>query len=57
MDDMLVLTKEDWTYHVQKLESTLNKLKKKGLKCNIEGALFVKTEIEYLVFCVTCAVC
>ena len=50
MDDMLVLTKEDWTYHVQKLESTLNKLKEKGLKCNIERALFVKTEMEYLGF-------
>ena len=30
--DILVLTKGDWTDYVQKLESTLNKLKIKGLK-------------------------
>ena len=27
IDDLLILTKEDWTDHVQKLESTENKLK------------------------------
>ena len=33
--DLLILTKRYWTYHVQKLELTLNKLKEKGPKCNI----------------------
>ena len=33
IDDMLVLTKGDWTYDIQKLDLTLNKLKEKGLKC------------------------
>ena len=37
MDDFLVLTKGYWKDHVQKLELTLNKLKEKGLKCNIEN--------------------
>ena len=33
--DLLMLTKGGWKYHVHNLESTLNKLKEKGLKCNI----------------------
>ena len=35
----LILTKGYWTYHVNKLELTLNKLKVKGLKYNIEIVL------------------
>ena len=31
IDDIFILTKGDWTYHVQKLDLTLNKLKGKGL--------------------------
>ena len=31
IDNILVLTKGDWTDHVQKLELTLNKPKEKGL--------------------------
>ena len=48
IDGILILTKGDWTDHVQKLELTLNKLKENGLKFNIEKSLFVQTEIEYL---------
>ena len=44
--DLLILDKEYWTYHIQKLELTLNKLKEKVLKCDIERSFFVKTEIE-----------
>ena len=36
IDYLLILTKVYWTDHVQKRESMLNKLKEKGLKCNIE---------------------
>ena len=39
--------------HIQKLELTLNKMKGKGLKCNIEKFFFGKTEMEYLGFWVT----
>ena len=35
IDEILILTKGEWTYHVQKLELKLNKLKVKGLKFNI----------------------
>ena len=44
---------EDWTYYVQKLESTLSKIKEKGLKHNIEKSFFRQTEMEYLGFWVT----
>ena len=53
IDELLILTKGGWTYHVQKLELTLNKLKVKGLKCNIEKSFFGKTEMEYLGFWLT----
>ena len=49
----MILTKGDWIDHVQKLELTLNKLKKKGFKCNIEESFFVQTKMEYLGFWVT----
>ena len=51
--DLLILTKGDWKNHIQKLASTINKLKVKGLKYNIEKYFFGKTEIEYLGFWVT----
>ena len=53
MDDVLILTRGDWTYHVHKLELTINKLKVKGLKFNMKNYLFRKTEMEYLGFWVT----
>ena len=53
MDDILILTKVYWTDHVHNLELTLNKLKGKGLKCNIEKYFFGPTEMEYLGFWVT----
>ena len=42
MDTLLILTKGDWIYNVQKLEPTLNKLKGSGLICNIEKSFFGK---------------
>ena len=50
---LLILTKGYCTYHIQKLELTLNKLKEKGLICNIEKSFFGKTEMEYFSFWVT----
>ena len=44
MDDILLLTQRDWTYHVHRLELTLNKLKEKLIKCNIEKSFFVRTK-------------
>ena len=42
IDDLLILTKRDWTYHIQKLELTLNTLKEEGIKYNIESIYWDK---------------
>ena len=34
--DLLIITKVYWTDHVQKLGSTLNIMKEKVIKCNVE---------------------
>ena len=36
IDNLFILKKGYWTDHVHKLELTINKLKEKGPKCNIE---------------------
>ena len=50
---LLILTKGDWIYYVQKLELTLNKRTGKGLKCNIENYFFGQNRIKYLGLWVT----
>ena len=53
IDDLLILTKGDWTYHLKKLELNINKLKESGLKFNMEKSFFGKIKMEYLGFWVT----
>ena len=53
IDDLLISTNFYWTDHVQKLELTLNKMKVKWLKFNIEHSFFEQTEIKYLWLWVT----
>ena len=53
IDGLLVVTKGGWTYYVQNMELTINKLKEKILKFNIEKYFFGQTEMEYLGFWVT----
>ena len=53
IDYLLISSKGYLKYHVQKLESTLNKLKDSGLTCNIKKSFFVQTQMEYFGFCVT----
>ena len=53
MDELLILTKGDWTNHVEKSELNINRLKGKGLKCHIEKSFFGQTEMKYLGFWVT----
>ena len=53
IDEILILPKVYWTYHFQNLELTQNKLKGKGVKCNIEKSLFGQNTMECLVFWVT----
>ena len=53
INELLVLTKGDWKYHVHKSELTQNNLKEKGLKFSIEKFFFGQTEMEFLDFWVT----
>ena len=53
IDELLILTKGYWTYHLQNLELKRNKLKVKVIKCNIKRSLFGQTEMEWLVFWIT----
>ena len=53
IDKILIFKRGDWTYHVQNLQSTINKLKGKGHKRNIEKSFFGQTEMEYSGFWVT----
>ena len=53
IDEPMILKKGDWTDHVQKLELTLNKLKEKLLKFNLEDSFFGQSKMEYLGLWVT----
>ena len=53
IENLLIITKLDWTDHAYKQELTLNKMNGKGLKCNIEISFFGQTKMEYLGFWVT----
>ena len=53
IDDLLIITKGDWSNHLEKLELTLQKLKDNRLKCNIKKSFSGQTEVEYLCFWVT----
>ena len=46
MYGLLVLTTENCTNHLTKLEKLIIKLQEKGLKFNIEKSLFAESEME-----------
>ena len=50
IDDLLIITKGDWSNHLENLELILQNIKDNGLKCDIKNSLFGKTEMEYLGF-------
>ena len=48
IDYHLVFTRWYWTDHVNKLELTLNKTKKKWIKINVKNYFLEQTGMEYL---------
>ena len=36
IDELLIITKGHWSYHLEKSELTLQKISDNGLKCNIK---------------------
>ena len=53
IDDLLILTKEDWRDHLHKLEQVLSKLREAGLKVNANKSFFGRSETKYLGFWIT----
>ena len=43
INDLLMITKGDWSDHLEKMEQTLQKIKDNGLKCNVEKSFFGET--------------
>ena len=53
VNDLLIITKVDWSNQLEKLELNLKNIKYNGLKCNIEKSFYGQTEMVYLGFWVT----
>ena len=50
INDLLIITKGNWSNHLEKLELTQTNIKENRIKCNIEESLLGQTETEYLDF-------
>ena len=53
IDDLLIITKVNWSNHLVKLELTLKILREKRLMCNTEKSFFGQIKIDYLGYWVT----
>ena len=48
LDDLLIITKSNLIYHLNKLEEVLIKVRSAGLKINADKSTFCSFETEYL---------
>ena len=53
IDDLLIITKGNWSDNLNKLELLLKNLIANRLKQNIKKSLFGQTDMEYLILWVT----
>ena len=53
IDDLLILTKGDYSEHLQKLEEVLMRVQEAGLKINAPKSFFARAELEYLGYFIT----
>ena len=53
INDLLIITKDDWSNHLNKLERDLQNHKYNDIKYNIKNSFFGQTQMEYLGFWVT----
>ena len=53
IDDLLVITKGDFTDHLEKLDKVLQRITEAGLKINAVKSSFCATELEYLGYWIT----
>jgi hypothetical protein len=53
IDDLLILSKGDWSNHLDKLEAVLQRIEDSGLKVNAKKSFFGQSELEYLGYWIT----
>ena len=53
IDDLLIITKSDWSDHLEKLEQVLIRLKEANLKVNLRKSSFGAAELKYLGYWIT----
>ena len=53
IDDILLLTKDNWEDHLEQLEQVSLKLQNAGLKVNAKKSFFGHSELEYLGYWIT----
>ena len=53
IDDLLCLTKHNWTDHLTKLDEVLKRVQNAGLKVNASKSYFGRSDLEYLGYRVT----
>ena len=52
IDDILTITKGNWTDHLNKLEKVFERIQSAGLKINAKKSFFGRSELEYLGYCI-----
>ena len=53
LDDVLLITKSDFSDHLKCLETVLQRIKKANLRINVDKSFFATSELEYLGYKVT----
>ena len=53
IDDLLVLTKNSFDDHIEKLDRVFSKIREAGLKVNATKSFFARAEVEYLGYIIT----
>ena len=53
IDDLLIITKESFEDHLEKLKQALSILQEAGLKCNLAKSFFCQDQVEHLGYLVT----
>jgi hypothetical protein len=54
IDDILMISKKSFSYHLTKLDEVLRWMLQAGLKINAKKSFFAKSKLEYLGYWVTC---
>ena len=53
IDDLLIISKDSFDNHIEKIDSVLQRLTEAGLKVNATKSFFAQHELEYLGYWIT----